>query len=48
MIRGEDLWPQLKLEAAETRKLVPIVLRMLEMHFHAHGDRELRREMCLR
>ena len=48
MIRGDDLRPRLKLKAAKSRALVPIVLKMLEMHFPARSDREVRRHQCVK
>ena len=47
MIRGSDLRPRLKAKAAKTRALVPILLRMLAMHFPPEGDRQLRVYKCL-
>ena len=47
MIRGSDQRPKLKEKAGKTRGLVPIVLRMLELHFPPEGDRELRVVKCL-
>ena len=47
MIRTESLKPRLKLKAAKTRDLAPIVLRLLESHFPAHNERGLRRYNCL-
>ena len=48
MIRAENLQPRLKLKAAKTRRMVPIVLRMLEIHFPAVTEREVRRYNCLK
>ena len=47
MIRSESLKPKLKLKAAKTRDLAPIVLRLLESHFPAQNERDLRRYKCL-
>ena len=47
MLRGDDLRPRLKLKAAKTRALVPIALKLLDMHFAPRTDRELRRHSCL-
>ena len=47
MIRGEDMKPRLKLKAARTRAMVPLVYGLLETHFPPTGDRELRRFKCL-
>ncbi len=47
MIRGEDLKPRLKLKAAKTRTMVPVVLRLLESHFPPQNERQLRRHKCL-
>ena len=46
-LRGPNLQPLLKFKAAKTRAMVPLVLRLLDMHFPATNDRELRRYMCL-
>ena len=47
MIRGEDNRPRLKLKAAKTKALAPIVLKVLETHFPPASDREQRRFSCL-
>ena len=47
MIRGSDLRPQLRAKAAVTRRLVPIVLQMLHMHFPPVDDHSLRMVRCL-
>ena len=41
-IRGTDLRPRLKAKAARTRRLVPIALRMLSMHFVPESEQESR------
>ena len=47
MIRGSDLRPQFRGKAAVARKLVPILLKMLHMHFPPINDYTLRMVACL-
>ena len=48
MIRNGNGQPSLHLKAAKTRRLLPIVIKMLELHFPAAvGSRAARRHMCL-
>lgn len=47
MIRGSDLRPKLKAKAAKTRALVPILLRMMSMHFPPVVERDVRVYKCL-